>query len=169
MPNPLPPSSTLRALEAVARLGSFTAAARELNLTQTAISHQIRILEERLACRVLLISSRAVALTEEGEIYLAAVRPSLKALEEAGRTVRSRNAGLPARIQAAAAGAGDAFASRAEASQRYWPRRPSAGLGRELRWSRNEAARRPRERRAREEAAVSSQRNSSHVNAAAPR
>ena len=104
MPNPLPPSSTLRALEAVARLGSFTAAARELNLTQTAISHQIRILEERLACRVLLISSRAVALTEEGEIYLAAVRPSLKALEEAGRTVRSRNAGLPARIQAAAAG-----------------------------------------------------------------
>lgn len=45
----LPPLAALRAFEAAARLSSFTRAARELCVTQTAISHQVRLLEETLA------------------------------------------------------------------------------------------------------------------------
>ncbi|GGK53149.1 transcriptional regulator GcvA [Salinarimonas ramus] len=86
----LPPLATLRAFEAVARLGSFTAAARELCLTQTAVSHQIRTLEECLSCRVLFRTSRSVVLTSEGADYLDAVRPSLRALEAATHAVRGR-------------------------------------------------------------------------------
>jgi len=44
----LPPLGWIRAFEAGARLGSFTAAADELNLTSTAVSHQIRSLEKFL-------------------------------------------------------------------------------------------------------------------------
>jgi LysR family glycine cleavage system transcriptional activator len=46
----LPPLNALRAFEAAARHLSFTRAADELHVTQTAISHQIKALEERLGC-----------------------------------------------------------------------------------------------------------------------
>ena len=48
----LPPLAALRAFEAAARHLSFTRAAEELHVTQTAISHQIRGLEERLGVRL---------------------------------------------------------------------------------------------------------------------
>jgi LysR family glycine cleavage system transcriptional activator len=52
MPPPLPSLNGLRAFEAAARHLSFTRAATELNVTQTAISHQIRRLEEQLGTRL---------------------------------------------------------------------------------------------------------------------
>ena len=51
-PAPLPPLQTLRAFEAASRLESFTRAARELNVTQGAVSRQIRHLEERLGVTI---------------------------------------------------------------------------------------------------------------------
>jgi LysR family transcriptional regulator, glycine cleavage system transcriptional activator len=69
----LPPLGGLRAFEAAARLASFKAAAAELFVTPTAISHQIRQLEEQLGVTVLLRSSRAVSLTAEGKILFDAV------------------------------------------------------------------------------------------------
>ena len=50
MPNTynIPPLNWLRSFEACARLGSFTAAAAELNITQPAVSHQVRLLEAHL-------------------------------------------------------------------------------------------------------------------------
>ena len=69
----LPPLGALRAFEAAARQSSFKAAAAELFVTPTAISHQIRQLEEHLGVTVLLRSSRAVSLTAEGKILFDAV------------------------------------------------------------------------------------------------
>lgn len=60
----------LRTLAAVARHGSFTKAAEELHLAQSAVSQQVRKLEEELGCDVLLRSSRSVELTDEGAVVL---------------------------------------------------------------------------------------------------
>lgn len=69
----LPPLTALRAFEATARRASFKEAAAELFVTPTAISHQIRVLEERLSVRLLHRTSRKVSLTAEGrELYDAA-------------------------------------------------------------------------------------------------
>src|ERR1700684_2717979 len=61
----LPCLNGLRAFEAAARHLSFTVAASELNVTQTAISHQIRRLEEELGIRLFARQTRALALTPE--------------------------------------------------------------------------------------------------------
>jgi LysR family glycine cleavage system transcriptional activator len=63
----LPSLNGLRAFEAAARHLSFTNAASELNVTQTAISHQIRRLEEELGIRLFVRQNRALALTPEGQ------------------------------------------------------------------------------------------------------
>lgn len=62
----LPSLNGLRAFEAAARHLSFTHAAQELNVTQTAISHQIRRLEEELGIRLFIRQSRSLALTPAG-------------------------------------------------------------------------------------------------------
>jgi LysR family glycine cleavage system transcriptional activator len=64
----LPPLTSLRAFEATARRSSFKAAAEELFVTPTAISHQIRQLEAHLGIRVLERTPRAVSLTAEGRV-----------------------------------------------------------------------------------------------------
>ena len=68
----LPSLNGLRAFEAAARHLSFTQAAMELNVTQTAISHQIRRLEEQLGLRLFERRNRALALTRDAESYLPA-------------------------------------------------------------------------------------------------
>ncbi|TIL56504.1 MAG: LysR family transcriptional regulator, partial [Mesorhizobium sp.] len=73
----LPTTSALAAFEAVARLGSFTAAARELDLTQGAISRQVGLLEEQFGRRLFERDSRNVRLSTAGEAYAEAVRSAL--------------------------------------------------------------------------------------------
>ena len=63
----LPPLKSLRAFEAAARLGSFTAAARELSLTQGAISYQVSQLETSLDLLLFHRAVRQVSLTEPGQ------------------------------------------------------------------------------------------------------
>jgi LysR family glycine cleavage system transcriptional activator len=58
----------LRAFEAVSHCGSFTAAAEELAVSQGAVSHQIRLLEQALNCQLLVRGSRGVSLTAEGAL-----------------------------------------------------------------------------------------------------
>lgn len=67
MTRPLPNLTGLVAFEVVARRLSFSAAGRELHLTQGAISHRIRTLEEELGVRLFERSARRVELTREGE------------------------------------------------------------------------------------------------------
>jgi DNA-binding transcriptional LysR family regulator len=65
----LPSTAALAAFDAVARLGSFSAAATELALTQGAVSRQIAILEDQLGVLLFHRNGRGVALTETGRTY----------------------------------------------------------------------------------------------------
>lgn len=73
----------LTAFAAVAEKRSFTAAAAQLGISSSAVSHAVRELEARLGVRLLNRSTRSVSLTEAGERYLARVLPALRALAEA--------------------------------------------------------------------------------------
>jgi LysR family transcriptional regulator, glycine cleavage system transcriptional activator len=73
----------LRAFEAAGRHMSFTRAADELNVTQTAISHQIRRLEEQLQKRLFVRKNRALALTRDAADYLPAIRTAFEDLRRA--------------------------------------------------------------------------------------
>ena len=74
MARKLPPLKALRAFEAAARHLSFTQAAAELHVTQAAISHQVKILEERLGLPLFRRLNRRLVLTEAGQIYLPVLR-----------------------------------------------------------------------------------------------
>ncbi|HEV7603233.1 MAG TPA: transcriptional regulator GcvA [Bradyrhizobium sp.] len=76
----LPSLNGLRAFEAAARHLSFTNAASELNVTQTAISHQIKRLEEELGIRLFVRQNRALALTPEAKDYLPGIRAAFNDL-----------------------------------------------------------------------------------------
>ena len=69
----LPPLNSLKCFEAAGRLLSFTAAARELNVTQAAISHQIKVIEEYLDVSLFERYPRRLALTEQGKTLLPEV------------------------------------------------------------------------------------------------
>jgi len=79
----LPSLNGLRAFEAAARHLSFTRAAAELNVTQTAISHQIRRLEEQLGIRLFERRTRELLLTREAAAYLPAVQAAFEELRQA--------------------------------------------------------------------------------------
>jgi DNA-binding transcriptional LysR family regulator len=72
----------------VARLGSFSAAARECGLSQSQASRIIADLETGLGARLLSRSTRAVVPTEAGAEFLARLEPILAALDEAEHSVR---------------------------------------------------------------------------------
>jgi LysR family glycine cleavage system transcriptional activator len=76
----LPSLNGLRAFEAAARHLSFTAAASELNVTQTAISHQIRRLEAELGIRLFVRQNRSLTLTPEAREYLPGIRAAFNDL-----------------------------------------------------------------------------------------
>ena len=76
----LPSLNGLRAFEAAARHLSFTRAASELNVTQTAISHQIRRLEQELGVRLFVRQNRALDLTAEARDYLPGIRAAFNDL-----------------------------------------------------------------------------------------
>ena len=87
----------LEAFVAVAELGSFSKAAQKLNLTQTALSHRVRKIEEDLSTRLLVRTSREVSLTKAGQTLLPQVRQQLEALSglygavrDSGREARKR-------------------------------------------------------------------------------
>ena len=78
----LPPLGALRAFHAVAGCLSFKLAAEELGVSATAVSHQIKLLESVLACRVCERSAQGVSLTETGEILYAGTQRAFAALEQ---------------------------------------------------------------------------------------
>ncbi|MDB5507359.1 MAG: LysR family transcriptional regulator [Devosia sp.] len=67
----------LAAFEVVAKHASFTRAAAELDMSQSALSHAIKMLEERLGVRLLARTTRSVSVTEAGETLLRSLRPAL--------------------------------------------------------------------------------------------
>ena len=75
----------------VARLGSFSAAAREQGLVQSQVSRMVAELESSLGTRLLSRTTRAVAPTEAGLAFLARMEPILVAIEDAENSVRESN------------------------------------------------------------------------------
>ncbi len=80
---------SLRALVAVVEEGSFTAAAKRVGRTQSAISLQIAKLEERLSVKLLERTSRSVAVTPAGETFVSYARRILELADEAALAVTS--------------------------------------------------------------------------------
>ena len=78
----------LHAFEAAARLGSFKAAAAELSLSATAISHRIRTLEAQLGKALFERRTRAVVLTVEGRVLAEAVSSGFAAIAQAAERIR---------------------------------------------------------------------------------
>lgn len=85
---PLPPLNSLVVFEAAARHMSFTLAARELNVTQGAISRQIRVLEDYLGTALFVRTTREINLTATGNQYCETVRETLQQLAHATAGVR---------------------------------------------------------------------------------
>jgi TolB-like protein len=85
----LPPLKALRAFEAAARHSSFKAAAEELGLTPTAVSHQIRLLETVVGRALFRRRPRPLTLTAAGEVLFPAVRSGLDQMAEAFATAHS--------------------------------------------------------------------------------
>jgi LysR family transcriptional regulator, glycine cleavage system transcriptional activator len=83
----LPSTTALMCFEASARLGSFTNAARELHLTQGAVSRQIIALEERLNVQLFVRRKQSLLITDSGRYYLGEIGPLLQQLERAGANV----------------------------------------------------------------------------------
>jgi len=79
-----PPMAALRAVEAAVRLESFTAAARELNLTQSAISQAVRQFEDRAGISLFRRSAGSLQATSAAKAYAATVASALAAIREAG-------------------------------------------------------------------------------------
>src|SRR5215210_8674965 len=76
-------SRQLRAFAALARTGSFTLAAKELFLSQSAVSHSMKALEQEVGCRLFDRMGKKVLLTEAGEQLLHHARKILREMEAA--------------------------------------------------------------------------------------
>jgi LysR family glycine cleavage system transcriptional activator len=85
-----PPLNPIRVFETAARLMSFTAAAEELNVSQVAVSRQIKVLEDYLGTPLFLRSHRSVRLTEDGARIFPAVNRALDDINHAVSTISTR-------------------------------------------------------------------------------
>lgn len=90
----LPPLHALRVFEVAARHLSFSKAADELCVTNAAISHQVRLLEDELGLRLFNRRHNRLELTEAGENYAPRVRESMRALQEATESILGRETRL---------------------------------------------------------------------------
>lgn len=85
----LPSLSLLAAFEAAARTGSITAAARELDLTQSAVSRQIKALEDQLGVALFLRERQTIRLTVAGDGYAREIREALRRISNASLNLRA--------------------------------------------------------------------------------
>jgi len=84
----LPPLNALRAFEAAGRLESFNRAAEELHVTPSAVSHQIRGLEEFLGVKLFIRHTRQVRLAEDGRDLLVSVQNAFAQIGSAARRIQ---------------------------------------------------------------------------------
>ena len=85
MAKPLPPLTWFRAFEAAARTLSFTAAAAEIGMTQSAVSQHVKALEGRLGVALFIRKARGLALTDDGRKLVPQVASALETLGAAAR------------------------------------------------------------------------------------
>jgi LysR family glycine cleavage system transcriptional activator len=88
--NAFPPLTALRSFEATSRLGSVTLAAKELHVTHSAISQQIKALEEMVGLTLFVREGRGLRVSEDGRLYALQIRQALADLEHATRTIQAQ-------------------------------------------------------------------------------
>ncbi|PHM28953.1 transcriptional regulator GcvA [Xenorhabdus budapestensis] len=88
----LPPLNALRVFDAAARHLSFTKAAEELFVTQAAVSHQMKSLEDFLGLKLFRRRNRSLLLTEDGQSYYLDIKEIFTAINEATRKLQARSA-----------------------------------------------------------------------------
>ena len=98
----LPPLKSVRVFEAAARLGSFTAAANELCVTHSAVSQQVKLLEDYFGQKLFERTGRNVALTPEAAAYLDHVRSCLDQLAVASEQLAKGSHQRVVRVNATA-------------------------------------------------------------------
>jgi DNA-binding transcriptional LysR family regulator len=86
--------SHLPIIRAVAECGGFAVAAARLGMSPSAVSHAVRMVEDRLGLPLFARTTRSVSLTEAGASFLATIGPALTAIDEAGDRVRAAKAGV---------------------------------------------------------------------------
>jgi LysR family transcriptional regulator, glycine cleavage system transcriptional activator len=86
-----PPLHALQGFVAAARSGNLSRAAESMHLTVSALSHQIKAMEERLGYRLFVRGSRGIALTDDGRRLFDEVAPHLEAIEHALRPFAARH------------------------------------------------------------------------------
>jgi len=89
----LPSLNGLRAFEAAGRHGSFTTAAQELNVTQTAVSRMVRLLEQRLGFALFRRHANALELTAQGQAFLSGLTDSFDSIARLTDQVAAMRAG----------------------------------------------------------------------------
>jgi len=99
--NRLPPLKSLQAFEAAGRHLSFTAAARELNVTPGAISQQIRLLEEFLEVKLFKRLNRQIVLTDDGQLLLPLISGGFEQFGDAVAMLRAKSSAGPLTITSA--------------------------------------------------------------------
>ena len=85
-----PPLAGLRSFEAAARLGSVTLAAEELHVTHSAISQQIKILEEIVGVTLFVREGRGIRVSEDGRLYALQIRQALGDIVQATRLLQAQ-------------------------------------------------------------------------------
>lgn len=103
---PFPPLNGLRAFEAAARSGSYVKAARELNVSPSAISRLVKLLEQRVGVSLFARRPNGLALTEQGAAYLVELTAAFAQISRATEHLRARQA------EALVVGAGPTLAMR---------------------------------------------------------
>ena len=88
MARQIPPLTALRAFEAAGRHLSFTKAAHELHVTQAAISHQVKSLEEYLGLKLFRRLNRTLLLTDAGQLYLPPLTDAFEGITRATHRLR---------------------------------------------------------------------------------
>jgi LysR family transcriptional regulator, glycine cleavage system transcriptional activator len=84
----LPPLRALTAFEAAARLGSFRAAATELGITRSAVSHQVKLLEDRMGLTLFRRDARRAELTTLGQSYYPTIKDAFDMIEAHTKAVK---------------------------------------------------------------------------------
>lgn len=89
----LPPLRAVQYFEVVARLQSFSKAALELYVTQSAVSHQVRLLEEHLDVTLFERQGRIFSLSSAGEVFYEEISAALGTISNASRTIKTGKQG----------------------------------------------------------------------------
>jgi LysR family transcriptional regulator, glycine cleavage system transcriptional activator len=84
----LPPLRALTAFEAAARLGSFRAAATELGITRSAVSHQVKLLEDRMGLTLFRRDARRAELTTAGQAYFPTIKDAFDQIEAHTKAIK---------------------------------------------------------------------------------